>query len=77
MFCASSSLTTYPGYDQEHVSDQMYLLMHTCRKNKKYGPHVKLGLHPGSDTNHLYGNEHKHSQHQLPLLYNMGSNLCL
>lgn len=77
MFCASSSLTTYSGYDQEHVPNQMYLLMHTCTKNKKYDHHVRLGLNLSSDTNRLYGSEHKHPQHQLPLLYNMGYNLCL
>lgn len=64
MFCASSSLTTYFGYDREHVPNQMYLLMHTGRKNKKkYGHRVKLGLNLSSDTNHLYDSEYKHSQH--------------
>lgn len=51
--------------------------MHTCRENKRYGHHVKLSLNLSPDTNHLCGSEHKHSQHWLPLLYNMDYNLCL
>lgn len=77
MFCASSSLTTYSRHDQEHVQNQIYLPVHTCRKNKKCGHHVKLDLTLSPDTNHLCDSKYKPSQHQLPLLYNMGYNLCL
>lgn len=77
MFCASSSVAMYPGYDQEHVQNQTYLPLYACRKNKKYDHHVKLSLNLRPDPDHRNDSERKHSWYQLPLLHNMGYSLCL